>query len=54
MGQTFVSDQTTRMALSIPATNVSERKIYTKLLTYKCLEVPFFQKIFEYENYKKI
>ena len=42
------------MTLSPPSSNVEQQKVFTPLLTFKCLEVPFFEKVFEYQNYKKI
>lgn len=54
MGQTIISDQSSSLSLTAPSPNVSQTRTYVQLLTFKSLEVPFFEKIFEFENYKKI
>lgn len=54
MGQLTVPDHSRSMVLSLPQPNVEQKKVYTPLLTCRWLEVPCYEKVFEYENYKKI
>ena len=54
MGQISASDANRGMLTTLPAINVSEVSAFSKLQLYSCLDVPFFSKVFEFENYRKL
>ena len=54
MGQTSAFDANRGMLATLPSLNVTEVSVCSKLQLYTCLEVPFFEKVFEFENYRKL
>lgn len=54
MGQLVSNDKSRSMVLSLPEPNVQQKKVFSPLLQCKWLEVPFYEKVFEYEDYRKI
>lgn len=54
MGQILPSDKTGQLCLEPPTINVSQTKRYIPLLLSKGVEPPFLEKVFQYENYKRL
>jgi hypothetical protein len=48
MGQLITNDRSKEMVIQNHPNNVTETKKYTSLLLYKCVEVPYYEKIFQY------